>query len=201
VPFKLAQALDVRTSERVDQELLKCVVAVSAGGRELGRLEENVFLEGTQRATLAALGEGHFIQPLPSATPTTYLKAISTPGEWIGQGSKLIYSASEVTASFPSRYISASAGPYTLEFAPPAGTTLAVSEYPNAKRYPFNGKSPGIAITGNSRANNETFGKFVVWELEIWDGKVEKLAIDFIQQSTQGGPPLYGMLRYHSTFE
>ena len=44
-------------------------------------------------------------------------------------------------------------------------------------------------------------GEFAVWELEVKDGQVTRLAIDFTQRSRDGKPPLKGTVRVNSAFE
>lgn len=53
----------------------------------------------------------------------------------------------------------------------------------------------------NGRGSNKLAGEFVVWELEVADGRIVRLAVDFVQRSEEVGPPLVGRLRVNSGFE
>lgn len=199
--LKLAQAQEIRSAADPLDNCLRCVVIARAGGREVGRLEENVYLEGTQRATLENLREGRFVKPLPAGSPTTYLKAVSTAGDYIGQGQKMSYEDKEITVRGNHGSVSISVGGWNIEFAAPRGGSLGVGDYPNAKRFPFHDESPGLSFTGHGRGSNRVGGRFVIWELEIANNIVKKLAVDFIHRSEGTGPPLYGMLRFNSSME
>src|SRR5262249_21337980 len=91
-------------------------------------------------------------------------------------------------------------GGWRILFGAPQGRFLEVGEYLNARRYPFSGTSPGIEVTGYGRGGNPIFGQFVVGELEIKNNQGVRLAVDFIQQCEQRMPPLYGSIRFNSTF-
>jgi len=90
---------------------------------------------------------------------------------------------------------------WELIVAPPSGGMLKVGEYLDAKIYPDNGKAPGLEFKGMNRDSAKIAGKFVVWELEVKQGVVTKLAVDFIQHSEETGPPLYGVVRINSSFK
>ena len=40
----------------------------------------------------------------------------------------------------------------------------------------------------------------MVWELEVRGDQVVRLAIDFVQHGEKTGPPLYGVIRFNSSF-
>jgi S1-C subfamily serine protease len=199
--LKLASATQICSLSSPETNCLKCLVIARSGGKEIGRQETNVYLEGVQRATMEALRDGKFIKPLRSAAPTTYLKAISTAGDYIGQGKTFDYKGDSLRVQGNSAAVHINVGPWDIEFAAPQGQNLAPGEYPNAKRYPFNDDSPGLSFSGDGRGSNEVGGHFVVWELEIERGRITKFAVDFIYRSEGSGPPLYGMLRFNSSFE
>ena len=60
---------------------------------------------------------------------------------------------------------------------------------------------PDLEFKGMNRESAKVAGKFVVWEYEAAKGVVTKLAIDFVQRSEETGPPLYGVVRYNSSFK
>jgi hypothetical protein len=201
VELSLAGAAEVRVVPAADRNRVGCAVVARAGGKEVGRHEQVVYVEGTVRATLEALKDGKFHKPLPAAAPATYLKSVSTKGDYIGQGKAYSYEGAELKVDGSAALVSVNVDGWNVQFAPPRGGALKAGEYDGAKRYPFNDDSPGLSYTGHGRGSNQVGGKFVVWELEVKDGKIAKLAIDFIYRSEVTGPPLYGMLRYNSTFE
>ena len=78
---------------------------------------------------------------------------------------------------------------------------LGVGEYPDATRYPFNRSSPGLSLSGKGRGLNTLTGAFAIWQLEMTNGKVTKLAIDFEQEAAPDKPKLTGKVRINSDFE
>jgi len=201
ITCQLKDAVQIFNASRPEETFLQCSVVVSKKDREIGRFDQNLYFAGTRRDLLEGLSLGKFIKPLTSAVPTTYLRAISTPGDFIGQGQKLTIDGKQMSRNLSRNRIQVHAGPWIAVFASPPGKEIAVGEYHNAKRYPFNGNFPGLDITGESRGSNQLSGDFVIWELEVVNGEIEKLAVDFIQHSENVGPPFYGMIRFHSSLE
>src|SRR5262249_35965295 len=120
-----------------------------------------------------------------------------------GQGKSYSYSGDELTVRRADRGVQINVGPFggwTLLFGGPRGHFLEVSEYLDARRYPFSDDSPGIEFTGNGRGCNQIAGMFAGWELEVKGNEVVRVAIDFVQRCEKTGPPLYGMLRFNSSF-
>ena len=149
---------------------------------------------------LDRLKDGQFIKPKVSASPKTYLKAISSPGDAIGQGKTLDFESPKMRAFTGPLGITVNVDEWTLRFAPPRGRTLDVGEYANAKRVPFNNDSSGIDLSARGRGSHHIVGKFVIWQLTIENNKITRLAIDFVV-APKGSPPLYGMLRFNSSME
>jgi hypothetical protein len=145
--------------------------------------------------------EGKFLKPLPAAAAASYLKVVSTSGDSIGQGNSYSYQAHDLNVAWQNGTVQVQVDGWKVEFAAPRGAVLAVGDYANAKRYPFNNDAPGINFSGKGRGANMIAGRFVIWELEVKDNAIVRLAIDFVQRAEVKGPPLYGMLRYHSAFE
>lgn len=150
---------------------------------------------------LDRLRDGQFTKPRTATAPTSYLKAISTPGDYIGQGQRYNYEGQPITAHSGPQGVEVDVGGWTLHFSAPRGKTLDAGEYAGAKRWPFNEDSPGLDFDGHGRGSNRVAGKFVVWELQIENGKVTRLAVDFLYHSEETGPPLYGMVRVNSSME
>ncbi len=111
------------------------------------------------------------------------MKAVSSPGDYIGQGKVLSYDGKDLKVSGSDVLINIHVGGWDVQFAAPQGGKLAVGQYPEAKRYPFHDKSPGLNFSGQGRGANQVGGKFVIWELEIKDGKIDRLAVDFVHRA------------------
>jgi hypothetical protein len=156
---------------------------------------------------VGGLKDGTFVKPAASAAPTSYFYAVSSAkDEFIGQGETIAYDGDklrvmEVKGGTKIRLGVAKKSDWELIVAPPVGGALKVGEYLDAKLYPDNGKAPGLEFKGMGRDSAKVAGKFVVWEYEAAKGVVTKLAIDFIQKSEEAGPPLYGVVRYNSSFK
>lgn len=164
-------------------------------------------LEVPKEPPVGGLKDGTFVKPAASAAPTSYFFAVSSAkDEFIGQGETIAYDGDklrvmEVKGGTKIRIGVAKKSDWELIVAPPTGGTLKVGEYLDAKRYPEHGKAPGLEFKGMNRESAKVAGKFVVWEYEVAKGVVTKLAVDFIQQSEETGPPLYGVVRYNSSFK
>jgi hypothetical protein len=201
--LNLAGAVRVEVDPPDGLTAVSCAVVARQGDKEVGRVSAPVYLEGIARARLEAVRDGKFIRPPRGAAPVSYLRAVSSPGDYIGQGKSYWYSGDELTVRRSDRGVQINVGPvggWTLQFGGPRGHFLEVGEYLDAKRYPFSDDSPGIEFTGNGRGCNQIAGKFAVWELEVKGNEVVRLAIDFVQRCEQTGPPLSGMLRFNSSF-
>jgi hypothetical protein len=184
---------------------VSCVIVVRQSGKIVGRLEEPLYVEGALQVSMDALRDGKFIKPPRSAFPVSYLRAISSPGDYIGQGKTYSYTGEDLTLRRNDRGVNISvggggAGGWQILFGAPQGRFLEVGEYLDAQRFPFSGASPGIEFMGQGRGCNQISGQFVVWELEVQGNTVTKLAIDFVQRCEGRMPPLYGRLRYQSSF-
>jgi hypothetical protein len=199
----LAKAVEVKVDSPAGEAPVSCVIVARQSGKEVGRLEEPLYVEGSLQASMDALRDGKFIKPPRSSSPISYLRAISSKGDYIGQGKTYSYPGDVLTVRRNDRGVNISVGGlggWQISFGAPTGQFLAVGEYLDAKRYPFSGPSPGIEFTGQGRGCNQISGEFVVWELEFKGNEVAKLAIDFVQRCETTMPPLYGRLRYQSSF-
>jgi hypothetical protein len=156
-------------------------------------------------ARLEQLREGQFTRPKRSPSPTTYLKAISSPGDFIAKGQTLEYSGDAVRGQTLRNSITVNVGTrqdgWEIHLGAPKGKALTVGEYPDAERWPFNTDSPGLDFSGHGHGSNTVAGKFVIWEMEIRGTKVVRLAADFIFHSQKTGPPVFGIIRINSSLE
>ena len=142
--------------------------------------------------------------PAMAAQAVSALKLISTPGDYIGQGSNETYRAprTSITVSGSGSHVSVFVDGWTLDFASPSGTVLAPTSYPGAARYPFNSPlGAGMDVSGQGWGCNMLKGWFRVLEIATnSSGAIVKLAIDFVQNCEVTMPPLYGAVRYNSSY-
>src|SRR5262249_21658118 len=139
--------------------------------------------------------------------PVWYLRIVSSPGDWIGNGRTYSYGRMNLKAHPNPRGVTVTVGDmnrnrdnnsWSLKFC--ASTpVLEVGMY-EAKRLWTSGDAPGLEVLHDFRVFHCNLGKFRVWEITVADGRVTKLAIDFIQH-VEGGPALCGSLRINSSFE
>ncbi len=199
----LTHAVELIVEPPDDATAISCTIVARQGGKELGRTSQPLFIEGVSLSSLEALAQGKFVKPPRSGAPVTYMRAVSTPGDYIGQGKKYSYEANEITVQTNQRGVAVMVGGFaawTLNFGGPGNRFLEAGEYRGAKRFPFSGDAPGIEFSGNGRGCNQISGEFVVWEIEMKGNQVVRLAIDFIQRCEEKMPPLYGSLRINSNF-
>jgi hypothetical protein len=199
----LANAVEVKVDPPDAEAPVSCVVIARQAGKEVGRLAEPLYVEGSLQVSMDALRDGKFIKPPRSSAPVSYLRAVSSKGDFIGQGKTYSYPGEALTVRRNDRGVNITVGGpfgWQISFGAPHGRFLEVGEYRDAKRYPFSGASPGIEFTGEGRGCNQISGQFVVWELEFKGNEVSKLAIDFVQRCENTMPPLYGRIRYQSSF-
>ncbi len=197
--LNLADATQVIVESANVGTAASCMVVARVEGEEVGRKSLPIYLKGIPRASMDAVREGKFIKPQSSAVPVTYLRAISTPGDYIGQGKQYSYEGNDLNVQRTNRGVLISVDGWRIEFGGPGQQFLEVGEYTNAKRHAFSKDSPGIAF-GKGRGCNQISGEFVVWEIEMKGNEVASLAIDFVQRCEEKMPPLYGMIRYRSSY-
>jgi hypothetical protein len=150
---------------------------------------------------MAALRDGKFVVPGAAAQATSYLRFVSSKGDYIGGGKDYWCQGNEMTVRRFDTGVGVGAGGWGMQFAPPRGGVFQAGEYLDAKRWPFNDNAPGISISGHGRGCNQVAGLFRVWEFQTEDDQVTRLAIDFIHKCEITGPPLYGMVRYKSRYQ
>ena len=200
LPIKMAGAQGVTLQAPEPSDSIACSIVARQGGAQVGILSAPVYLEGAERRALDAIRDGRFIQRLRSPAPVSFLNAISSQGDYIGQGKTYRFAETEMVAHRNNRGVQVSAGGYNFQFGGPGKTFLTAREYHDAKRLPFSGESPGIEIMGNGRGCNTIAGQFVVWELATKGNEVVRVAIDFVRRCDGKGPPFYGKVRMNSNF-
>lgn len=145
---------------------------------------------------------------------TTGLYFKSTPGDYIGGGQEVLLTSGDANI-FVNRnyhqglsfYITSNA-PWPnrhwwyLDLAAPSRRPLTVGVYALATRFPFQAlNEPGLSLSGNGRGCNTLTGRFEVLEAEYdASGRMQRFAANFEQRCEGFMPPLYGQIRYNSTF-
>jgi hypothetical protein len=172
-----------------------------AAANQVGKAKTNT--EVPKAPPIKGIMDGKFVKPPQSTTPTSYFYAVSSEGDPIGAGKVLSYRGNTVRVVTVRDGVEAyiNRRDWVLTLAAPKNGNLKVGEYQDAKRYPFNGNAPGLSFFGMGRGCNKLSGKFVVWELEVKGNLVTRLAADFVQQCEEKSPPLYGIVRFNSSFQ
>src|SRR5262245_36401041 len=87
---------------------------------------------------IAGVNEGKFTKPAKAAGPTSYLYAISTKGDFIGQGKTYAYRGDQlVVRRHQKRGVEIMVDGWHIWFGAPQGGFLQVGEYRRAKRFSF----------------------------------------------------------------
>ena len=160
--------------------------------------EERPDAEGARHQSEGAVQE---TRQAAAPAPSSYLKIVSTPGDYIGQGKNYDYPGQQTAIKKTQRGVNVSVDRWSLDVGGPKGQFFAVGEYLNAKRFAFSGDSPGLDFSGQGRGSNKLSGEFVVWELELNGDQIVVWRIDFVQRSEEKNQPLNGKLRFNSTLE
>jgi hypothetical protein len=156
--------------------------------------------EAKSLPALEDIRDGKFAKPPRATTPTTYFRMVSSKGDYIGQGKTYSYAAHDMKVRTKAHVLEVEVGPWQADFWGADKQVFKPGEYPDARRM-GEGVDPGIDVHGEGRGCNQTKGKFIVWELAIVGDQVVRLAIDFVQHCEGNGPPLYGRIRFNSSFE
>jgi hypothetical protein len=140
-------------------------------------------------------------QPAKSAQPRTYLKIYGQPGEYISQGKNYDYPGNRLTVKKSDRGVHVQVDGFGLDLGAPKGEFLTVREYTPVTLYHLSGATAGLNFSGQGRGHSSVAGGFAVWEIEVKDNQIMRLAIDFVQRSESKGAPVLGKLRINSTFD
>lgn len=121
----------------------------------------------------------------------------SDPGDWVGQGLTRTYylgdgnwsargDSQHIVIRVENFTVTGSSWWWSLDFAPPKGGSLTVASYNSARRYPFQPDDlPGLSFGGTGRGCNTSTGRFVIKELRVSAGNVQRLSAEF-EQSCDG---------------
>lgn len=73
------------------------------------------------------------------------------------------------------------------------------ARFANATRYPFNGRGPGLSVTGNGRGCNRLTGSFRVTAIRLRrDGRLRSFGARFVQHCEGLRPALRGSVEYRA---
>jgi RNA polymerase sigma factor (sigma-70 family) len=146
-----------------------------------------------------------FQEPMRTASPVTSLRIVSgASGQVLSSytGDELQVETGPRGVTVHANHVGAQppAQPLTLQFGAPSGRFLDVGKY--------GGVSGGVNSPNDSAGPYMTGGngEFVVWECEVRDQTINRLAIDYIAWKYSGAdPPVYeslvsGSLRFKSLF-
>src|SRR3954452_17921017 len=88
------------------------------------------------------------------------------------------------------------AGPWSLTVAAPPHHALRVQRYARARREPFNGRHPGLDLSGDGRGCNTLKGEFTIKRAKFDKRGVKRLTLSFVQHCEGGDRADRGTLTY-----
>ena len=141
--------------------------------------------------------------------PTTALRFISPPGEYIGGGqtrtwlpTDAVFTASRGGARLTLTVDGGSQASWTLDFGSAIGDQLEEGRtYTGAQRLPFKSPTrPGLNVTGSGRGCNTLEGAFTIRELATdTGGNPTRVAIDFEQRCDNNARLLTGTIHWNAS--
>ena len=133
----------------------------------------------------------------------------SQAGDPIGQGRQRFYNASNASFTVSRNDPSNGSGihvsivgdtTWSVDVDANGRASLVPGTYVGAKRFPFNGLSAGLDISGNGSGCSQETGWFVVRQLiTATDGSVIRFAADIEQHCNNADAGLFAAIRYNST--
>jgi V8-like Glu-specific endopeptidase len=172
-----------------------------AGAAKLVKDDPKVKPDDPKVKPVAPPAKAAFVKPAKSDKPMSYLKVVSSPGDYIGQGKTYEFTGDQLDIKKTPRGVKIKVDGWTLDVGAPVGQFLAVGEHQGAKRHISSKDAPGISFVGKGRVSTKITGAFVVWELEVEGDRIVRLAIDFVQYSDEKGVPLTGKIRVNSNLQ
>lgn len=143
----------------------------------------------------------------PVSPGTTSLTMSSQAGDYIGGGQTYNFNGSNSVISFSASLSGLSASltssdgqTWDVDMYPASGDVLAVGNYPNATRYPFNGSGNGLNVDGDGRGCNTLTGSFRVKQVSFSavNNSLQHFDGTFVQHCEGATPALTGELKYQS---
>ena len=134
-----------------------------------------------------------------ASIPKAAIHMESDSGDYILGGGTVDVRTPEdnVPVSASKRFVSAQAGPYTIEIQAPNGKSLKPGTTFKTTRYPFNGGGGGLSVSGDGRGCNEATGTVTVRAGSFdRDGTARRIVIEFEHHCEGGEAALRGTLRF-----
>jgi hypothetical protein len=205
---------------------LACTFVARRAGREVGRLEAVIYDEDRVRPCLEALRADRFIRPPRSATPVTHLALAIGP---VLPERPLDFEEGEFQLNLRvphdfTRFDPATGGPEAVErskfkrgvaitfpqhqhwelvFEAPHFQEFEAGVYTVRPEQDLLGTSPQIKLATDLYWDPKVSGRFVMWEMEVKEGAITRLAFDFTGRGTgafKNRQDFSGIVRYHSNF-
>ncbi len=203
---------------------LACTIVARRAGREVDRLDTTIYQEDRVWPCLEALRAGRFIRPARSDTPITHMAlAIGSglpeqpldfeDGEFtVGLRVPDDFARDDpatgipkmvdrrgfkrgVTITFPGRQH------WELVFEAPHCQELEAGVYTVAAEQDLPTASPQIKLASDTYWDPKLSARFEVWEIEVKEGVITRLALDFAGHGTgaiKNRQDFSGIVRYHS---
>ncbi len=134
-----------------------------------------------------------------SRAPRTEAMFHGDAGDYITGGNAYYFDKQNSSITFSNNFdagvsVSISGNSFwSLDFAPPSGSSLTPGTYENALRFPFQGSAPGLSLSGDGRGCNTLTGNFTVYKSSFdAQGKPKTLDIVFTQHCEGTPPAAYG---------
>jgi hypothetical protein len=206
---------------------LTCTIIARRAGREVGRLDTTIYQEDRVWPCLEALRAGRFIRPARSETPVTHIAVALGPtlperpldleeGDFsVGLRVPANFDSDDPTTGIPTmvdrheykRGVTIKSllpHGWEIEFEAPHSQEFEEGVYTVAGPQNLRAISPRIKHTTPDLFLRQDFtAQFVVWEIDVKQGVVTRLAIDFAGNGEgfkNNRVPFSGMIRYHSHF-
>lgn len=204
IPLDRATALEL--SPAVPRLGISCFCEASYQGRLVGLRGGRIRLRATEGDSLDRLLDwnvgGEHVEPPRAEKPHTRFRIVGTPGDPFTEGKSFDFEGDDVRPYVTPQLGEVKAGAWTVRFRPWYGQSLGVEAYTPAIG-PFTDRRNHLlefAAEGKPKSP-PTSGSFRVWEIEFADGKLAKLAVDFVVRPGRDGPPAVGLIRWNSTYE
>lgn len=171
------------TAHRVNPYVWKGSFRAEAVVRKAGRIIDR-----------CTLGKVDWKASIPSAA----IHMDGDPGDSILAGTVVDVRTPQdnVPVSGNKRYLSADAGPYSIDIEAPPGRSFKPGLTFKTTRYPFN-EGGGLSVFGDGRGCNTSTGTVSVGKARIaHDGTIKHIVLSFEQHCDGVRPALRGTLRY-----
>lgn len=152
-------------------------------------------------AEIPSIRGGKFVEPRRASGRTTHALFVSTPGEWVGAGKVHLFGPTDIKIRGDGKYLGVIAQRWDLTVQPGGRKPLELIEYAQATGdHRLVGQSDYFRLQA-PRHHDQSTATFRVWEMDIENGNVTRLALDFTIHYDGRPQPLHGSIRYNSQYE